>query len=137
MIQFFEIDPINFVEIAKTFDKDDFRIFPLSRRPKYFLTIKNLYEIKNNQQVVGYIFILKNKIYIDNDAVHDVCIYLWKDYRSVGIGKLSLSQFMKEHSPLFFVFSLKNMPMVKIASDTSKFSQFEYKDKNICMLAKF
>lgn len=136
MITFFEIDPVNFIEIAKTFNKDDFRIFPTSKRSKYFLTIKKLYKINHNQVDVGYIYVLKNTIFINNEVAREVCIYIQNDYRSVGIGKLALYQFMKWNGLLFFIISQKNKTMLRIVSDDSKFSQSLNIDKREIYLLK-
>jgi hypothetical protein len=123
MITFFEIARLNFITITKTFNKEDFQIFPLSKRPKYYLFIKRLYEIKHNQLVVGHIYILKTAVFINNEIMHEVCIFIKKDFRGMGIGKIALFEFMKENGPLFFVVSQKNLIMLKTASDNSKFCQ--------------
>jgi predicted acetyltransferase len=136
MITFFEIDPVNFIEIAKTFNKDDFRIFPTSKRPKYFLSIKNLYKINLNQAVIGDIYVLKNTSFSNNEVAREVCIYIQKNHRSMGIGKLALSKFMKENGSLFFIISQKNKPMLRIVSDDSKFSQSLNIDKREIYLLK-
>lgn len=135
MITFFEINPVNFIDIAKTFNKDDFRIFPTSKRPKYFLTIKKLYKINHNQAVVGYIYVLKNNIFFENEILNEFCFFLLREKRSMCIGKLALYQFMKENGSLFFTISQKNKPMLRIVSDDSKFVQsFDIDKREIYLL---
>lgn len=135
MTTFFEIDPVNFIEIAKTFNKADFTIFPTSKRPKYFLTIKKLYEINHNELAVGYVYVLKSNIFFENEILNEVCIFLFREKRSLGIGKLALFQFMKENSPLFFIISQKNEPMLRIVSDDTKFvKSFDIDNREIYLV---
>lgn len=123
MILFEEIDPIRFKDIATSFSKEDFRIFPLSRRPKYHVMIHKLYRIIHKEFVVGYIYTMKKGIIIQQVFAHELCLIILEKNRATGIGKQALFQFMKEKGASFFTFSKRNIAMSKIAADESKFTK--------------
>jgi len=134
-LSFLQIDTPNYSKLVKDFTEEDKKIFPLSMNPHFYRNIESLYLIKSNEIVFGFIYYLSKIVMINERHYKEVGIYIFPEFRNLGVGTYLLSNFRINNEQFILRISKSNLAMCKIVYNSSSIKILENtEDLLVCEL---